>query len=142
MANGIYEPGFGRLLQATLYEPNKVKDIVLADRSILEATNRTGENALRWCALELLYDEVLLLSSLGSSIQRDAVLEALYTGNSDMLLLLLELGGDISIEEATSGLKSGIRNSRLKTQTLRTMQSHLGAFGLHVDMSNLKPVLY
>lgn len=137
MANGIYEPEFGRLHYAILHEPHKVEAIVLDNRSILESTNATGENVLRWCALENRFDDVELLRSLGSSIQSVTLCEAIDMGHSDMLLLLLELGGEITESEVARSFNIGKRYLDLDAQTFRTMQGHLGAYGVHVDLSAL-----
>ncbi|WP_444935410.1 hypothetical protein ACJJIW_13195 [Microbulbifer sp. JMSA004] len=101
------------------------------DPSILEQTNSIGENVLTWCALELKYEEVELLRSLGSPIQEQAVSEAIQHGNSDMLLLLLELGGDISSYSASQCIRIA-GNFGSDSRKLHIIKSHLESYGVNV----------
>ncbi|WP_092022627.1 hypothetical protein [Marinobacter zhejiangensis] len=123
---------FDRLLDSLLKEPpEKVAQIVNADRTILKEKNSIGENALTWCALELKYKEVELLRSLGCPIQEQALSEAIQHGNSDMLLLLLELGGKISKYSASQSINIAEKwgaNERI----LHIMKSHLEVYGINV----------
>ena len=124
---------FDLLLDAIYREsPEKVREIVGRDRSILEERNSIGENVLTYCALEKGYDEVELLSSLGSSIPEQAVSEAIQAGNSDMLLCLLELGGSISPHSAMQSLSISEKSYKVQERVLHIMKSHLEAYGVHM----------
>ena len=135
MANGVYEPEFGRLLDAILEQPQSVKEIVRRNPESIEATNRAGENALRWCALENRFDDVINLRNLGSSIQSEALFEAIEHGNTDMLLLLLELGGTITPSDAASSLRIGKEFGDLSKRHAHIIISHLKAHGCDVAAS-------
>ena len=132
MARGEYEPEFGRLHDAVLLEPEKIRSIVRENPETLEATNRTGENVLRWCALENRFDDVKLLRSLGSSIQEASLTEAIEMGNTDMLLLLLELGGQILPSRAESSIRLGKEFGGLSSRQAHICQTHLRSFGINV----------
>ncbi|MFT4907719.1 MAG: ankyrin repeat protein [Oleispira sp.] len=124
--------GFEILLDALRREsPEKVTNIVKSDVSLLKQTNSIGENALTWCALELMYDQVELLRSLGSPIQEQALSEAIQHGNSDMVNLLLELGGNISEYSAEQSIRIA-KGFDSGDRILHIMKSHLSAYGINV----------
>ena len=131
------EPEFIRLLETILHDPENIINLVQAEPNLLEATNATGENALRWCALERRYEDVKLLRSMGSSIQHSALREAVDMGHVDMLSLLLELGGEIEPSSATSSLKFGVKYGGFSRQKCRDIQSTLSAHGVHIDLTEL-----
>ncbi|MES2818114.1 MAG: hypothetical protein V4812_03915 [Pseudomonadota bacterium] len=129
------EPGrshaFGVLLDAVLYETHNVTGLVKADPSILRATNWTGENVLRWLAVENLVDGIGLLRSLGSPIPPVALTEALELGHCETVILLLELGVEVDILSCRTGFLWGSHEmSRLKR---RLMRSYFKQFGHDLD---------
>ena len=132
MAHGEYELDFGRLHDAVLLEPEKIRSIVEDNPATLEATNRAGENVLRWCALENRFEDVKFLRSLGSSIQAASLSEAIEMGNTDMLLLLLELGGQIIPSNAERSIKFGKEFGKLGNREAHICQTHLKTFGINV----------
>jgi len=132
MTHGEYDLDFGRLHDAVLFEPGKIHSIVKDKPSVLEATNRTGENVLRWCALENRYEDVKLLRSLGSSIQEASLMEAIEMGNTDMLILLLDLGGQILPSCAAQSIELGKEFDSLSSRTAHICKTHLKSYGLNV----------
>ena len=121
---------FWHLLDAVLHEPEKVSQIVSADRSVLEARNATGENVLRWLALENHFERVRLLRTLGSSIQEWAITEAIQHGHTEMVALLLELGGDIGgidLEQHLS-INRGWPEQRLSSRETQVIRSYFEQF--------------
>lgn len=124
--------GFDLLLDAVRNEqPGKVVGIVKENPSFIGKTNSIGENVLTWCALELMYEEVELLRSLGSPIQEQAVSESIQHGNTEMLLLLLELGGDITDQSAAQSLRIA-KSFGSDSRRLHILKSHLEAYGINV----------
>ncbi len=133
MANGEFEPEFGRLLDAILLENAETLVAIVEDApEVLEATNRAGENVLRWCALENRYDDVRLLRSLGSEIQEAALWEAIEMGHTDMLVLLLELGGNTTASQARASIRLGVEFGSLSRRKAHIVRSHLNAYGVEV----------
>ncbi len=128
--NGEYEYEFGLLHDAMLNDLEKVRGIVNQDRSILEATNRTGENVLRWFALENCFDEVSFLRSMGSSIQSVTLNEAIEMGNTMMVGLLLELGVEPDIESCRSSLNSKFTNITSRQKNI--VRNHLKDYGYEI----------
>ena len=128
--DGVFEFGFGVLLEAMENEREKVRDIVKADRSILEATNRTGENVLRWYALENRFEEVSMLRSLGSSIQSVTITEAIEMGNTEMVGHLLELGGEPDLTSCRMALESEF--SELTSRQKHIISGHLQDYGYEI----------
>lgn len=123
---------FDKLREAVLYDsPQRVVEIVKSDREILKQTNSIGENIITWCALELMANEVELLRSLGCEIQEQALSEAIQHQNTDMLLLLLELGGSISSYSAAQSLSIAQKWGG-EPRKLHIMKSHLSAYGINV----------
>lgn len=127
LATGEYEHEFGLLLDAVLHEPQKVRSIVAANRDILSATNRCGENVLKWLAVENHVEGVTLLRSLGSSIPESALWEAMQMGHTDMVILLLELGAEVDVEVCKRTLSSKLWG--LDKKKIRLMTSYLKQFG-------------
>jgi ankyrin repeat protein len=125
--NGEYDHEFAVLLDAVINEPHKVQAIVTGNRSILEATNRTGENALRWFSLENCFEQVRLLRSLGSSIQPEALSEAVGMGNAEMVGLLLELGAEPDLVSSSSELNSEFTN--LSSRKKNIIKNHFRDYG-------------
>jgi ankyrin repeat protein len=125
--NGEYEYEFGVLLDAMINERHKVHDIVINNRAILEATNRVGENVLRWFALENCFEEVRMLRSLGSSIQPSALTEAVDMGNTRMVGLLLELGAEPDLDYCRSSLN--FKLSKLSSRQKNIIRSHFRDYG-------------
>lgn len=123
---------FDKLREAVLYDsPQQIVDLVKSDGEILKETNLVGENIITWCALELMNDEVELLRSLGCEIQEQAISEAIQHQNTDMLLLLLELGGNISKYSAEQSLRIA-ENWGAKPRIVHIMKSHLAAYKINV----------
>ncbi|WP_160015146.1 hypothetical protein [Pseudomonas sp. 8BK] len=120
---------FYLLLDAVLNEPHKVKDIVVKNRAILDAENLSGENVLCWLALENLIEGVSLLRSLGSKIPQFTLCEAIEMGNTEMVILLLELGADIEAE--ISFCRSAIDNEiyNLSSKKKRLIRSYFEQYG-------------
>lgn len=125
--NGKNDFEFVVLLDAMINERSKVKDIVDENRTILEATNRTGENALRWFALKSCFDEVSFLRSLGSSIQPEALSEAVGLGNTMMVGLLLELDAEPDLVSCRGEMDSTINN--LTSRQKNIIKNHFKDYG-------------
>ena len=121
---------FGLLLEAILREPEKIRDIVNSTPGILEATNCTGENVLRWCAVENYLDEVEMLRSLGSSIQPAALSEAVGLGYTFMVGLLLELGAEPDLVSCRRELSS--KFNRLTKRQKHIICSHFRDYGYEI----------
>ena len=128
--NGEYDYEFGVLLDAMENEPHKVNAIVNADRSILEATNRTGENALRWFALENRFDEVRKLRSLGSTIQEQTLSEAVGMGNTEMVGLLMELGAEPNLTSCKEEMNR--KFNQLTSRQKNIIKKHFQDFGFEI----------
>jgi hypothetical protein len=128
--NGEYEYEFGLLHDAMLNDREKARDIVIENRSVLEATNRTGENVLRWFALENCFEEVSLLRSMGSSIQPVTLTEAIEMGNTEMVGLLLELGVEPDIETCRMILRS--KFVEITSRKKNIVRNHLKDFGFEI----------
>jgi len=120
---------FYLLLDAVLNEPHKVKDIVVNNRGILDAENLSGENVLSWLALENHTEGVCLLRSLGSRIPPFTLCEAIQMGNTEMVILLLELGADIEAEitSCQSAIENKIHN--LSSKKKRLIRSYFKQYG-------------
>jgi hypothetical protein len=120
---------FHLLLDAVLKEPHKVKDIVVKNRAILDAENLSGENVLCWLALENHIEGVCLLRSLGSKTPQFTLCEAIQMGNTEMVILLLELGADIEAEIAfcRSAIDNEIYN--LSSKKKRLIRSYFKQYG-------------
>jgi ankyrin repeat protein len=127
VASDEYEHAFGVLLDTVLYEPHKVKDIVAKDRSVLVATNHSGENVLAWLALENHLEGVKLLRKLGSPIPDFALYEAIQSGHTDMVILLLELGAEVSLGTCSNSLHNKL--FRLSKKKKRLIQSYFQQYG-------------
>ena len=128
--NGEFEFEFGVLLDAMMNDRHKVKDIVSGNRAILEATNRTGENVLRWFALENCFEEVSLLRSMGSSIQSVTLSEAVGMGNTMMVGLLLELGGDPDLVSCRGEMNNHIND--LTSRQKNIIKNHFKDYGYEI----------
>jgi len=126
-----YEHDFGRLLDAALNEPHKVPTMVAQDRDILIATNRSGENALAWLALENQFEQVILLRNVGSPIPHFALYEAIELLNIKMIILLLELGVDIDIYTCRSTYRRVLPEMTRKQR--RLIRSYFSQFGYDID---------
>ncbi|WP_415755743.1 hypothetical protein [Pseudomonas leptonychotis] len=120
---------FYLLLDAVLNEPHKVKDIVVSNRAILDAENLSGENVLSWLALENHVEGVCLLRTLGSKIQQFTLCEAIQMGNTEMVILLLELGADIEAE--ITSCRSAIENKifNLSSKKKRLIRRYFIQYG-------------
>lgn len=118
---------FDILLDATLNQPHKVKDIVAANRDCLRAVNYSGENVLHWLAVENHTEGVSLLRSLGSPIPEFALIHALEAGHTEMVILLLELGADPNIETCKRSLNNPLWE--LSDKTKRLMRSYFKQYG-------------
>ena len=127
---GEYEHGFDVLLDAVLNEPHKVKDIVTKNREFLVATNGAGENVLAWLAVENHVEGVRLLRSVGSPIPAFALYEAIQAGNTEMIILLLELGAEIDIELCRSSLYNPIFGLNKKQR--RLIESYFQQYGYKI----------
>jgi hypothetical protein len=127
---GEYDPEFGRLLDAVLREPHKVRDIVTDNRDILWATNRVGENVLAWLCVENHFEGVKLLRSLGSPIPDFSLWEAIQAGQTEMVILLLELGVAVDIEVCRSSLHNPFFHLDKKNKRLIT--SYFSQYGYEI----------
>lgn len=128
--NGEFEFEFGVLLDAMMNERHKVKDIVNGNRAILEATNRTGENVLRWFALENCFEEVSLLRSMGSSIQPVTLSEAVGMGNTMMVGLLFELGAEPDLVSCREEMNNHI--NKLTSRQKNIIKNHFKDYGYEI----------
>lgn len=125
--NGEYDFEFGILLDALENEPHKVSAIVNGSPSILEATNRAGENALRWFALENRFEEVRKLRALGSSIHDEALSEAIALGNTEMVGLLFELGVEPDLITCRDEIRA--KRNELTSRQKNIIRNHFRDFG-------------
>ena len=119
-----------RLIDAVLREPEKVPAIVSEDRRILEAQNCCGETALHWLAVESNFEGVKLLRSLGAEIPEWAIHHAIEAGAMEMVILLLELGAQPSIEVCNGYLKNNFWE--LNPKQKRLLVSYLRQFGYEI----------
>ncbi len=94
----VHNHDYFRLLDAVLMEPEKVPAMVAENRSILEERNCCDETVLHWLAVENNEDGVRLLRSLGAEISPWAIHHAIEVGSTEMVILLLELGGVPELE--------------------------------------------
>ena len=120
---------FDILLNAILSEPWKVRDIVKGDEEVLSAINSIGENVLHYLAVENKLEEVKLLRSLGSMIPPYAIAEAASLGHTDMVSLLLELGGEPSISSCSDNIELGNYPKKKKYE----MRGIFRAYGYTLD---------
>lgn len=127
---GELDHEFQLLLDAMLNERYKVQDIVNGNRAILEATNRTGENVLRWFALENCLEEVSFLRSLGASIQPVTLTESVAMGNTLMVGLLLELGADPDLVSCRGQMKLAING--LSSRQKNIIKNHFKDYGYEI----------
>ncbi len=118
---------FDRLLDAVLNEPHKVPLIVAENRDILRATNWTGENVLRWLAVENHVEGIALLRGLGSPIPTIALVEAVELGHLETVILLLELGVEVDFSSCRSALE--YNSFHLSPKKIRIMKSYFKQFG-------------
>jgi len=125
--NGEYDFEFGILLDTLENEPHKVSAIVNSNPSILGATNRAGENALRWFALENRFEEVRKLRALGSSIQDEALSEAIALGNTEMVGLLFELGVEPDLITCRDEIRA--KRNELTSRQKNIIRNHFRDFG-------------
>ena len=125
--DGCKSHDFDILLEAVLYEPHKVKDIVISNRECLRAVNYSGENVLHWLAVENHTEGVALLRSLGSPLPEFALIHALEAGQTEMVILLLELGADPNIEICKRSLNNSLWE--LSDKTKRLMRSYFKQYG-------------
>jgi hypothetical protein len=130
VASNECEHAFGVLLDAVLYEPHKVKDIVAKDRSVLVATNHIGENVLAWLAVENHLEGVKFLRKLGSPIPDFALYEAIEHRHTDMVILLLELGAEVSLGACSNSLHNKLFGHGKKTK--RLIQSYFHQYGYDI----------
>jgi hypothetical protein len=121
---------YDRLLDAVLNEPEKVAAIVAEDRSILEALNCCDETALHWLAVENHVEGVKLLRSLGASIPEWAIHHAIEVGAMEMVILLLELGADPSVDVCRRYLNN--KFWELNPKQKRLLTSYLKQFGYEI----------
>lgn len=119
-----------RLLEAVLSEPEKVPAIVAEDRTILDAVDCCDETVLHWLAVENHVDGVTLLRSLGAQISPWALVHSMQVGNTEMVILLLELG----VEPEVSVCKRTLENPlfKLTKKQKRLMRSYFSQFGYEI----------
>lgn len=125
--NGEIEFEFEVLLDAMINDRHKVKNIVNGNKSVLEATNRTGENVLRWFALENCFEEVSFLRSLGSPIQSVTLSEAVGMGNAMMVGLLLELGAEPDLVSCRGEINATL--NELTSRQKNIIKKHFKDYG-------------
>lgn len=119
--------GFDILLDAVLYEPHKVKDIVVENRDCLWAVNNSGENVLHWLAVENHTEGVSLLRSFGSPIPDYALVHAIEAGNLEMVILLLELGVTPNLDACRASISNPIWE--LSDKIKRIIRSYFEQYG-------------
>ncbi len=130
--NGEREYEFGLLFDAMINERHKVRDIVKSNRAVLESTNATGENVLRWFALENCFEEVSFLRTLGSSIQSVTLTEAVSMGNTMMVGLLLELGADPDLLSCREALNVNDKINKLTSRQKNIIKNHFKDYGYEI----------
>ena len=101
--------------------------MVKADPSILEVTNLTDETVLHYLAIEGHTEGIQLLRSLGAEISSWALLHALQAGQTDTVVLLLELGADPVASDCERSLDNPIWGLTKKQK--RLFRSYLTQYG-------------
>ncbi|MCG8093989.1 MAG: ankyrin repeat domain-containing protein [Candidatus Thiodiazotropha endolucinida] len=122
--------GFGVLLDAVLYEPHKVKDIVTSNPEILYETCWAGENVLHWLAVENKHEEIRLLRSLGSPIPRFALVDAVEFGHLETIITLLELGCEVQLSYCKKALEQN--ESNFSKRKISIIKSYFSQFGFEI----------
>lgn len=110
--------GFGLLLDAVLFEPQKVRGIVSANPGVLYETCWVGENVLHWLAVENKHEEISLLRGLGSPIPIYALVDAVEHGHTETIIALLELGAEVIPSDITRALNRKYFNHSKKKKSL------------------------
>lgn len=124
---------FGLLLDAVLNEPHKVRDIVSDNPEILYETCWAGENVLHWLAIENHTEGIELLRSLGSPIPEFALIHAVEQGNTETVILLLELGAELNEYIANTCSRSlKINSFEISDKKIRLMKSYFKQFGYEI----------
>ncbi|USD22777.1 hypothetical protein MJO52_06470 [Microbulbifer variabilis] len=121
---------FDRLLEAVLYEPEKVPAIVSEDRSILEVENCCNETVLHWLAIENQVAGIVLLRGLGARISPWAIAHAIEVGSLDAVILMLELGGEPELEVYKNYLDNPFWE--LTQQQKRLFRSYFKQYGYEI----------
>jgi hypothetical protein len=111
-------------------EPEKVPTIVKENPNILEALNCCDETPLHWLAIENNLDGVRLLRSLGANISEWAIHHSIEVGAMDMVILLLELGGEPSIDVCRKYLTNKVWE--LNPKQKRLLISYLKQYGFEI----------
>lgn len=122
--------GFGVLLDAVLYEPHRVKDIVTSNPEILYETCWAGENVLHWLAVENKHEEIRLLRSLGSPIPRFALVDAVELGHLETIITLLELGCEVQLSYCKKALERNEGN--FSKRKISIIKSYFRQFGFEI----------
>jgi ankyrin repeat protein len=128
-----YEPEhnreFYRLLDAVLHEPEKVRHIVAERPMILEECNLTGETVLHWLAVENHIDGIRLLRRLGATIPDYALIHAAELGNTEAVVVLLELGADLRGWDVERTLRNPMFG--LSKEKKRRIRSYVAQYSDH-----------
>ncbi|MGA4634073.1 hypothetical protein ACPA5B_09325 [Pseudomonas solani] len=128
---------FERLFDAVWLEPHRLNKLLAAERSLVMATDWTGENVLHWMAVENRVREIELLRALGSPIPPYALIEAMDLGHCETVILLLELGVEVNL---TSCRNAFAVSSYLPPHKRRLIRSYFQQYGHDLDSpSPLKP---
>ena len=119
-----------RLLDAVLMEPNKVPTMVKENPNILEARNCYNETVLHWLSVENNLDGVRLLRSLGANIFEWAMHHAIEVGAMEMVMLLLELVGEPSVDVCRKYITNNVWELTQKQR--RLLISYLKQYGYEI----------
>lgn len=109
---------FGILLDAVIYEPEKVHSIVSNNPEIVYETCWAGENVLHWLAIENKHEEIRLLRSVGSPIPIYALVHAVEHGHLKTIIALLELGAEVIPSDITQAVNSTWFKKNKKVKSL------------------------
>lgn len=124
---------FGLLLDAVLNEPYKVKDIVTDNPEVLYETCWAGENVLHWLAIENHIEGIELLRSLGSPIPEFALIHAVEHGNTETVILLLELGAELNEYVSNTCSRALKTNSfAISSRKIRLIKNYFKQFGYEI----------
>ncbi|RYY77230.1 MAG: ankyrin repeat domain-containing protein [Gammaproteobacteria bacterium] len=121
---------FGILLDAVLYEPEKVPGIVANNPEIVYETCWAGENVLHWLAIENKHEEIRLLRSVGSPIPIYALVHAVEHGHLETVIALLELGAEVIPSDITRALNSSWFSKSKKVKSL--IKRYFKQFGYEI----------
>ena len=108
--------GYERLMEAVLYKPHTVPELISNEPSLLNAKNYSGETVLHWFVVENNLDIVEMLFGCGGRVDEYALTEACSLGHVDMVYLLLKNNVVPDVESCQNQMEQGEvpRKTKLK----------------------------